>query len=93
MIPELGKIPWRKEWLPIPVFLPGEFHGQRILAGYSLWGRKESDMIERLDLSFSTPRRLRIRRPSVPGVTDDRRVPENLGIDRLGSSFPYNFKN
>ena len=30
------KIPWRRAWLPMPVFLPGEFHGQRILAGYSL---------------------------------------------------------
>ena len=29
-----GKNPWRREWLPIPVFLPGEFHGQRRLAGY-----------------------------------------------------------
>ena len=32
------KIPWRKEWLPIPVFLPGEFHGQRNLAGYTVQG-------------------------------------------------------
>ena len=32
--PWLGKILWRKEWLPIPVFLPGEFLGQRSLAGY-----------------------------------------------------------
>ena len=31
----VGKIPWRREWLPIPVFLPGEFQGQRSLAGYS----------------------------------------------------------
>ena len=38
--PLIGKIPWRKEWLPTPVFLPGEFYGQRSLAGYSLWGRK-----------------------------------------------------
>ena len=30
-----GKIPWRKEWQPIPVFLPGEFHGQRSFGGYS----------------------------------------------------------
>ena len=30
----VGKIPWRREWLPTPVFLPGEFHGQRSLAGY-----------------------------------------------------------
>ena len=29
------KFPWRRKWLPTPVFLPGEFHGQRILAGYS----------------------------------------------------------
>ena len=35
--PWLGKIPWRREWLPLPVFLLGEFHGQRSLAGYSLW--------------------------------------------------------
>ena len=33
---------------PTPVFLPGEFHGQRGLAGYSPWGRKESDMTEQL---------------------------------------------
>ena len=31
---------------PTPVFSPGESHGQRSLAGYSPWGRRESDMIE-----------------------------------------------
>ena len=35
-----GKIPCRREWLPTPVFLVGEFHGQRSLEGYSPWGRK-----------------------------------------------------
>ena len=35
-----------KEWLPIPAFLPGEFHRQRSLAGYSPWGCKELDMTE-----------------------------------------------
>ena len=39
----LGKTPWRREWIPTPVFLPGEFHGQRSLAGYSPWGLKELD--------------------------------------------------
>ena len=29
-----GKIPWVREWQPIPIFLPGKFHGQRSLAGY-----------------------------------------------------------
>ena len=41
-----GKIPWRKEWLPTPVFLPEKFHGQRSLVGYSPWGNKTSDMTE-----------------------------------------------
>ena len=40
------KIPWRRARQPIPVFLPGESHGQRSLAGYSPWGCKESDMTE-----------------------------------------------
>ena len=37
------RIPWRRAWQSTPVFLPGKFHGQRSLAGYSLWGPKESD--------------------------------------------------
>ena len=41
------------KWQPIPVFLPGEFHGQRSLAGYTPWGPKESDTTERLTLSLS----------------------------------------
>ena len=36
--PWTGKFFWRKEWQPTPVFLPGKFHGQRSLVGYSLWG-------------------------------------------------------
>ena len=38
----------RRKWEPTPVFLPGESHGQRSLAGYSPRGHKESDMTERL---------------------------------------------
>ena len=38
--PWVGKIPWRRKWQPTPVFLPGESHGQRSLAGYSPWGHK-----------------------------------------------------
>ena len=32
---QVRKIPWRRKWQPTPVFLPGESHGQRSLAGYS----------------------------------------------------------
>ena len=35
-------------WQPTPVSLPGEFHGQMSLAGYSPWSRKESDTTEQL---------------------------------------------
>ena len=45
---------WRREWLPTPVFLPGELYGQRNLAGYSPGGVKESDTTERLTLSLFT---------------------------------------
>ena len=39
--PWVGKIPWRKKWQPILVFLPGTSHGQRSLVDYSPWHRKE----------------------------------------------------
>ena len=42
----VGKMPWRRAWQPTPVFLPGEAHGQRSLAGYSPQGHKESDTTE-----------------------------------------------
>ena len=47
-VQSLGKIPWRREWQLTPVFLPGEFHEQRCLAGYSAWGCKELDTTKRL---------------------------------------------
>ena len=42
--PWVGKIPWRRTWQPTPIFLPGEFHGQRSWVGYSSWSHKEFDM-------------------------------------------------
>ena len=48
--PWVKKIPWRRKWQPIPVFLPGESHGQRSLVGYSPWGHKELDTTEWLTL-------------------------------------------
>ena len=40
------RFPWRRKWQPTPVFLPGKFHGQRNLAGYSPWGCKELNTTE-----------------------------------------------
>ena len=50
--PWIRKIPWNRKWQPIPIFLPGKFHAQRSLAGYSPWGRKESDTTEWLHFHF-----------------------------------------
>ena len=44
--PWVRKVPWRRAWQPTPVLLPGESYGQRSLAGYSPWDRKELDMNE-----------------------------------------------
>jgi len=44
---------WRRKWQPTPVFLPGESHGQRSLAGCSPWGHRESDTTERLTHTYT----------------------------------------
>ena len=44
----IGKIPWRRQWQPTPVLLPGKSHGWRSLVGYSPWGCKQSDTTGRL---------------------------------------------
>ena len=44
--PWVGKFPWRREWQPTPVFLPGEFHEHRSLVDYSPWDWKELDTAE-----------------------------------------------
>ena len=50
--PGMGRFPGQGTWLPTPVFLPGEFHEQRSLVGYSPEGHKELDMTEQLTLSL-----------------------------------------
>ena len=46
--PWVGKIPWRKKWKPMQVFLPRKFHGQRNLVGYSPRGLKELDPVQQV---------------------------------------------
>ena len=54
--PWVQKIPRRREQQLTPVFLPGEFHGQKSLVGYSPWGHKASDTTKQLTLSlYSSP--------------------------------------
>ena len=52
------KIPWRKKWQPTPVFLPGRFHGQRILVNCIAHGTSESqNTTERLTTTTTNPMR------------------------------------
>ena len=44
--PWVKKIPWSRKWRPTPMCLPGKFHEQKSLVGYSAWVHKESDMTE-----------------------------------------------
>ena len=50
--PWVEKMPWQSTWQPTPVFLPGESHEQRSLAGYSPWGCKELDMTKHACILF-----------------------------------------
>ena len=81
----VGKIPWRRKWQPTPVFLPGEFCGQRSLAGYSLQGHKE---LYTTDHTHHTTRRMDTSSPPptmIPGETYERK-PRCLFQPRLGVS-------
>ena len=63
--PWVEKIPGRRKWQPTPVFLPGKSHGQRSLAGYIPWCRKESDTAKCLE--HSPARETRVPPCSFPG--------------------------
>ena len=69
--PWVGTIPWRRKWQFTPVFLPGESHGRRSLAGSGLWGLKESDVAGHTHTHTRTTQPLnakgpRLRLPSLP---------------------------
>ena len=53
--PWIRKIRWRRKRQSTIVFLPGEFHGERSLGGYSPWGHKELDTTELLTYMTYTP--------------------------------------
>ena len=60
--PLVGKIPWRRAWQQTPVFLPGEFHEQKSLVGYTVHRVSESDTTEQLSM------RMHVLPPKEPPV-------------------------
>ena len=55
-VPWSRKLPWRREWLPTPVFLPGEYHGQRSLMGYSSQVAKSWTLLKQLSTNTQIQR-------------------------------------
>ena len=75
--------PWRRKWHPTPVFLPGEFHGQRSLEGHSPWGRKESDAIEHTHQNIPGPGcRLTRSSPPTPELPSHRPQKREAGLSK-----------
>ena len=71
---QVGKVPWRRAWQPIPVFLPGESHGQRSLECYRSWGCKEVDTTEVTQLAQSYSQNLTLLYSSAVPQVDLYRV-------------------
>ena len=78
MDPWVGKTLWRRKWQPTPVCLPGKFHGQRSLVGYSPYGCKELDTTEHHHQigAFTSWKILKKRQ-----LFTQRSVPEDQGIE------------
>ena len=76
--PWIGRIPWRREQQPTPLFLPGEFHAQSSLVGYSPWGRKESDTTEADTLVLGCSRWVGTPRRILPSKTQKCQHPANF---------------
>ena len=91
----IGKIPWRRIWLPTPLFLPGDFHGQMSLAGYSPWRCKESDTTDGLSTQLSTVYTVSNKYHSYRCITHGGTVgthivtPKMYGFCKVLHDFPY----
>ena len=79
--------PWRRAWQLTPVFLPGEFHGQRSLVGYSPWGCKEPDTTEKLTLLLLDA--AQTKQPEIVLSADQKCVQQFLPFGELPFSCTY----
>ena len=65
MDPWVGKILYRREWRPTPIFLPRKLHGQRSQVGYNPWGHREPDMTEQLSLHTKDVQKSSTEKPTM----------------------------
>ena len=93
-VTSLWKIPFRRKWIPIPVFLSGKFHGQKILVDCSSWGHKQSDPAEYMYICAYTLHQLypfihrqNLRWFTYPGYMNDTAVKMGVQISHQDSVF------
>ena len=85
---DLNSWSWRREWQPAPVFLPGKFHGQRSLEGYSPWGcRVRHEWATEHAIAQSGNREGRQRREGQPGNHEARQGPGSTARDTRSNVF------
>ena len=96
--PWIGNIPWRREWLPTPVLLLGESHGQRSLAGYSPWDHTESDTMEQPSARACARARAHTHTHETLwllwvalGMLDNRELGTGVGFTKKYSATHYQF--
>ena len=76
----VGKIPWRRKWQPTPAFLPGGFHGERSLAGYSHWDHKVGHNWATNTFTFPSP----LMKAKPQGVNTSRFISySSMNIERI----------
>ena len=85
--PWVRKTPWRREWLTSPVFLPGESHGHRNLAGYSPWGRNKPRVSSHCVTEYFV-KELNSKLKSRDSASKFRPPPWSSTFLRGGESFP-----
>ena len=82
--PWIVKIPWSRNWQPTMVFLPGIFHCQRSLVGYSPWSHKESDMTEWLSTHIG-----KLSPSTDHNYTPAKTNTKTLGLSTLSSTWNH----
>ena len=87
--PWVRKIPWRRKWQPIPVLLPGKFHGQRSWVGYSPRGRKESDMTEHTHNVFMPTATIWMGETKLRKMNWEEKMLPNMRRNHVIFFFPY----
>ena len=86
--PWVSKIFWGREWLSTPVFLPGEFHGQRSLADYSSMGSPRTGH-DRVTDTSTFRKQISLSLTDIPGVLVSSQLWKEIYKDTQGEILSF----